>query len=343
MSDETVEKSTIREYLLGDLPESEAERIERWYFADGQAIDEIWAAFCELAEERLSGEFSENEAEKFDLRLRSSPALREMFEHEKTIRDYAARQAAADSRRVIGDNQAGASRRESRLSAVFYKSPRLVAASLGALAGLVLLLGFWGFRLALRAPESSNPERGSLAQEQNQKDSTGVARPSPATPAVIDPQRPPRASDAANGGAHKEEKIATTRPDASKSGPVGAGREAMVTLLLLAGVTRGGPAGRDEYATLELTGRTETVLLELEPPTDDCSVFSAVLEMESGEELQRWERLQARRANSALRLARIRVRAGSLKNTDYVIRLECVPRVKNSTSHAEYRFKVEKK
>ncbi len=45
----------IRKYLLGDLPESEAERIESWYFADGQAVDEVWVAFGEMAEERLSG------------------------------------------------------------------------------------------------------------------------------------------------------------------------------------------------------------------------------------------------------------------------------------------------
>ncbi|HEY6400947.1 MAG TPA: hypothetical protein VI479_06035 [Blastocatellia bacterium] len=338
MSDEIVEKATVRGYLLGDLPESQAERIERWYFAGGQAIDEVWAAFCELAEERLSGELSENEAAKFDLRLQSSPALREMFEHEKTIHDYAARHAAADSRGVISNDQASPGRQESRLSAVFFKSPRLIAASLGALAGLVLLWGFWGLRLALRTPESSNPERGP--QEQNQRDSEGAARPSPP---VIDPQRPPRAADTANGGAHNEEKIATAQPDAGKSGPVGAGREAVVTLLLLAGGTRGGAPGRDEYPTLELPGRTETVLLELEPPADDCSVFSAILQTESGEELQRWERLQARRAYSTLRLARMRVRAGSLKNTGYVVRLECVPKVKNSTSQAEYRFKVERK
>jgi hypothetical protein len=340
MSDETVEKSTIRQYLLGDLPESEAERIEIWYFAGGQAIDEIWAAFCELAEERLNGELAENEAEKFDLRLRSSPALNEMFEHEKMIRDYAARQAAADSRQVKSDDRAGAGRRESLLSAVFFKSPRLVAAGLGALVGVLLLWGFWGVRLALRTPESSNPERGRQAQEQTQKNSNGVTRPSPP---AIDPQRPPRAADTANGGAPKEEKIATTQPDASRSEPVGASREATVTLLLLAGGTRGDARGRDEYPTLELPGRTETVLLELEPPADDCPVFSAVLQTESGEELQRWERLQTRRDYSTLRLARMRVHAGSLKNTGYVVRLECVPKVKNPTSQAEYRFKVQKK
>ena len=319
MSDETVEKSTIREYLLGDLPESEVERIEKWYFAGGQAIDEIWAVFGELAEDRLSGALSEIEAEKFEQRLRFSPALREMFENEKAIRDYAARKAAASSRSLISHDRAG--RREWRLSAAFFKSSWVVVA--GAVA--ITSLGILGFLLASRTPESSNPESERQAQTPDQPGSNGVPQPS------IDLLRAPRPANAAP----EEGKTAMSQPDASKSAPVEARRAA--TLLLLAGGTRGG----EEYPTLEITGQTETVLLELEAPADDCALFSAVLQTESGEEIQRWERLRAQRAYSTLRLARMRVRAGSLKNAAYVARLECSPE-SNSTSRGEYRFKVVK-
>jgi hypothetical protein len=136
MSDETVEYSTIREYLLGDLPESEAERIESWYFADGQAVDEVWAAFGEIAEEDLSGALSENEARRFEQRLRSSPALREMFENEKAIRDYANRLATTESRQIKSDDSVAGGWRQWRLPAMFFKSPRLVA------AGVVALISF---------------------------------------------------------------------------------------------------------------------------------------------------------------------------------------------------------
>jgi hypothetical protein len=134
-------------------------------------------------------------------------------------------------------------------------------------------------------------------------------------------------------------KAVIAQSDRSKSDPAPAGRETMATLLLLAGGTRGG----EGYPTLEIPGATKTVQLELEPPTDNCAVFSAALQTESGEEIQRWERLRAQPAFSPLRMARMRVSAGSLKNAAYVVKLECVSSSKNSTSKAEYHFKVEKK
>jgi hypothetical protein len=315
MSDETVENSTIRKYLLGDLPESEMERIERWYFAGGQAVDEVWAAFGELAEERLSGALSENDAQRFDQRLRSSPALLEMFENEKAIHAYAARNATAVTPQVKGDDPYATGRRQWRLFGAFFRSAQFIAA--GAVA-LVVLSAF-GLWLALRTPESPNPEGAQQIKTQDQKDPNNVAQPS------ID--RSPEGN-----------KVAMAQPDRSKSAP--AGRKTMATLLLLAGGTRGG----ESYATLEISRRTETVQLELEPPTDDCAAFSAVLRTESGEEIQRWERAPVQRvAHSPLKMARIRVRAGALTNAGYVVRLECVSGSNNSASNAEYHLKVEKK
>jgi hypothetical protein len=42
-------------------------------------------------------------------------------------------------------------------------------------------------------------------------------------------------------------------------------------------------------------------------------------------------------------VARLRVHAGSLKNADYAIRLECVARLKDPVPATQYRFKVERK
>ena len=331
MSDETVENSTIREYLLGDLPESEAERIESWYFADGQAVDEVWAAFGEIAEEDLSGVLSENEARRFEQRLQSSPALREMFENEKAIRDYANRIATTDSRQIKSDDSVAGGWRQWRLPAMFFKSPRLVAAGGVALTSLVALgvLGAW---FALRAPESSNPEGSQQAKAQDQKDPNIVSQPS------IDPQLPLQPGGATNERPVEGKKTVISQPDRGKSAP-GVGTETTATFLLLAGGTREG----ESYTTLEIPGRTETVQLELEPPTDDCAVFSAILQTESGEELQRWERLQARRdVYSPLKIARLRVHASSLKEAGYVVRLECASLVNNRAPAAEYRFKIKK-
>jgi hypothetical protein len=320
MSDETVENSTIRKYLLGDLPESEVERIERWYFAGGQAVDEVWAAFGELAEERMSGALSENDAQRFDQRLRSSPALLEMFENEKAIHAYAARNATAVTPQVKGDDPYTTGRRQWRLFGAFFRSAQFIAAAAVAL----VVFGAFGLWLALRMPESPNPKGAQQAEAQNQqdqKDPNNVAQP-----AI---ERSPEGI-----------KAAPAPPDLGNPAPAAASRKTMATLLLLAGGTRGG----ESYATLEISGRTETVQLELEPPTDDCAVFSAVLRTESGEEVQRWERAPVQQSvYSPLKMARIRVRAGSLKNAGYVVRLECVSGSNNPASNAEYHLKVEKK
>src|SRR5215470_8714420 len=185
MSYEISEIATIRKYLLGDLPESEVERIEKCYFADAQAVDEVWAAFGEMAEERLSGSLSDNEARGFEQRLRSSPGLREMFENEKALHDYAARITAGVSRQVKGDDPAANGWRQWRISAVFFKAPRLMLVSVAALIALGVL-GVWfgpGFRLV--GPEGRNPAGSQQAKTQEPKEPGGVAQP------TVDSQRSP--------------------------------------------------------------------------------------------------------------------------------------------------------
>jgi hypothetical protein len=172
MSDETVEIETIRKYLLGDLPEAEAERIEKWYFADGRAVDEIWASFGELAEDRLSGALSEGEALRFDQRLLSSPALREMFENEKALRDYAVRITMGASRQVKSGASAAGGRRHWRLLAAFFKSPKLLVASFVALIALSAP-GVW---LVLREGAGANPEGSQQAIALDQRSRRLVRR-----------------------------------------------------------------------------------------------------------------------------------------------------------------------
>jgi hypothetical protein len=192
MSYEISEIATIRKYLLGDLPELEAERIERRYFADSQAVDEVWAAFGEVAEELLSGVLPENEARRFEQRLRSSPALREMFENEKALRDYAARITAGISGQVEGDDPVAGGWRQWRLPAMFFKAPRLMLVGLAALIALGALGAWLGPRFGLMTPESRNSSSSQQAKTQEQKELGGVAQ------STADSQRSPGSERYAN-------------------------------------------------------------------------------------------------------------------------------------------------
>src|SRR5262245_51524520 len=337
MSYENSDIATIRKYLMGDLPELEVERIEKWFFADGQAVDEVWAAFGEMAEERLSEVLPENEARRFEQRLLSSPGLRELFENEKALRDYAVKITVGISGQVKGDDPVAGGWRLWRLSAMFFKAPRLMLVSVAALI-TIGVLGAWfgpGFSpwFRLMGPESRNPAGSQQAKTQEQKEPGGVAQP------AVDSQRSPGSERYANSGPTEGKKgaSATSQPDQNKSAP-GTRAETTATFLLLAAGTR----GEDNYPTLEISPRTETIQLELEPPTDDCAVYSAVLRAESGEKLQRWEKLRARRDHSMLKVTRIRIRVRPLKNVGYVMRLECASSFNNSASATEYRFKLKK-
>jgi hypothetical protein len=327
MSDERDEIPTIRKYLLGDLPESESERIERWYFADGQAVDEVWAAFGEIAEERLSGALSESEARRFEEKLRSSPALREMFENEKALFDYAARINTGASPQVKGDDSITGGWGPWRRLTTFLKSPRLLV------AGVVAMIAFsaFGAWFSLRESKSAIPKDLQQDKAQDQQTPDNVAR------ASVDPKQPPRSGQDANDSPVEGKKLPNTQPDQRKSAP-GTGAVTSATFLLLVAGTREG----ESYTILEIPARTETVQLELEPPTSDCAVFSAVLETESGDELQRWNRLRAQRSSSTLIVASLRFPAGSLKDANYAIRLECVSRLNNPASATRYRFRVKK-
>jgi len=311
MSDETSRTSAIRNYLLGDLPESESEEIERWYFGAGRGVDEVWAVFGEIAEEYLSGDLSESESRRFEQKLRSSPALREMFENEKALHDYAARNTSGAPREVKTDNSTAGGRWKWPPPAAFFKPTRLMAAVIIAMISLGALVTWFG----LRTREGVNP--ATLAQLPNvppQNTAKDQKSPESATQPSVDPQRPHQSRRNAN--------------------------DKLATFLLLAAGTRG---GQSDPPTLEIPARTDIVQLELELPNDNCAEFSAVLRTESNEELQRWGNLRARRDPSTLSLASLRVRADSLKNTGYVIRLDCVSPHKNLGASGEYRFKTEKK
>src|SRR5262245_53925107 len=187
MSDEISNNSAIRNYLLGDLPESGAEEIERWYFADGRRVDEVWAVFGDIAEECLSGETSESESRRFEQRLRSAPALREMFENEKALRNHAARTAQGTSRRAEIDNSSSALGWRRSARAGFFKAHRLAVAGVLVLTALIA----W-FALRMREGEISVSPEGSQQTAMKGQQSPGVI----ARPSVGPQQSPPPGRDA---------------------------------------------------------------------------------------------------------------------------------------------------
>jgi hypothetical protein len=321
MLDETSGTSAIRGYLLGD--QSRAEEIESWYFAAPQRVDEVWAVFSLMAEEYLSGDLSQSESRRFEQRLRSAPALREMFRDEKALYDYAARTATGTSLPAEpADQVAGTGRKRQWPRAALFKPTRFVTAGVVALIALGAFVTWFG----LNTREGANPT--APAKSKDQKSPGAIAQ------ASVDPQRSPQSGRAASDKMAKEDAPSKAAPD--QSNPAFKTRSGITATFLLSAAR-----SREEQGdpTLEISAQTDTVHLELELPSDDCAMFSAVLHTESNEELQRWDRLRARRDHSTPRVA-LRVQTNLLKNASYVIRLNCVS---HSLPAEQYRFKLDKK
>ena len=64
-------------YLLGDLPETEEEAVERQYFADPEKFEEVWAAENDLVDRYVRGRLSRGEREMFERNYLQSPRRRE--------------------------------------------------------------------------------------------------------------------------------------------------------------------------------------------------------------------------------------------------------------------------
>ena len=308
---------------MGDLPDSELEKIESWYFADGQRVDEVWAVFSEIAEEYMSGGLSVSESRRFDQRLNSAPALFEMFEFEKALFNNAARTASKTSRR--NENDISISFPERRRSARF----GFHKASWLAVAGIIVLTALIGW-IALRKRENaitSLPKDSEQAVMERQKSTGAIVQP------TVDPQHSPPAGSDANS--NEEKNSSKTPPSRQVGNAAGIDQEVTATFLLSRSMVR----EAQNSPTLEITDLTSVIQLELELPDDVCSVYSAGLYTESGESLQRWQRLKPRRDNS-IRRVRLRMPANSMKIAKYIIRLECIS---HSIPEEQYLFKIEKK
>jgi hypothetical protein len=87
----TPEPAFVRRYLLGVLPEEEAERFEREYFESDGAFEELVAAENDLIDAHLGGRLTAAEEESFARHFLSSPEREERVAFAQALRTAAAR------------------------------------------------------------------------------------------------------------------------------------------------------------------------------------------------------------------------------------------------------------
>src|SRR5215470_14106876 len=73
-------KDATMRYLLGELPEAQADALEREYFASDELFERLGAAETDLLDEYVRGELTGPERDAFEQRLNASASLRSRLE-----------------------------------------------------------------------------------------------------------------------------------------------------------------------------------------------------------------------------------------------------------------------
>jgi hypothetical protein len=92
------DETLIRRYLLGDLPESEANSLEQQYFTDDEAFERVWAVENDLVDDYVAGRLAAGDRGRFERRYLASPRHRERLATARALRGAG---VASSRRRAI--------------------------------------------------------------------------------------------------------------------------------------------------------------------------------------------------------------------------------------------------
>jgi hypothetical protein len=83
------DETLIRRYLLGDLPESEANSLEQQYFTDGEVFEQVWAVENDLVDDYVAGRLASDDRARFERHYLASPRHRERVANARALRGAA--------------------------------------------------------------------------------------------------------------------------------------------------------------------------------------------------------------------------------------------------------------
>jgi len=162
---------TIIQYLLGSLPEEEAERVEELSFIDDEFADRLSAVENDLIDNYVSGRLSQEKLERFASYYLASPTRRKKVKTAQVFQVYA-ENAVATGQVVLASGPSQTIARSNRslllLNFLPFNLPRLV---LTAAAVLLLVGGGWLlFELSRlrRQIDQAEAARLSLAQRERE-------------------------------------------------------------------------------------------------------------------------------------------------------------------------------
>lgn len=148
MSKQIDNNQAMTRYLLGSLPEAEAERLDELSITDDKFADALKAAEKDLIDAYVQGELTGAELEQFKSHYLASPTRREKVKFAQAFQVFAGKELDAQTAAARAETPAQAAK-ERKVSGWFsalniFTTPRLALQWRAALAVLVLLIaGSW--------------------------------------------------------------------------------------------------------------------------------------------------------------------------------------------------------
>ena len=307
MNSPSINSQTLVKYLLGSLPEAEAERLDELYITDGEFAAELSAAEKDLVDAYVQGELTGPELERFRVYYLASPLRRNRLGFAQALSAMAeVPRTAASSTALEQPDQLSTKREKAKwfTGKSFFTTPRLgwqwgfaAAAIAFFVAGSWLV--FENMRLRQQAAQVQARPEQAATREQELENELGRQREAIAkTEQELARVREEREALAAKLKQTPETGPAVTEGNTS-SKPPPATRGASVASFILTPQLR----SVQQVRTISIPADTNHVSMQMELEPNDASDYRVALIDQAGQLLWRSRQLKATSTASGKSLA----------------------------------------
>ncbi len=311
-----IQEDLMRRYLLGDLPETEQEALEREYFADAERLAEVWEVENQLVDDYVRGRLPRAEREQFERYCLSAPFYQERVAFANSLLRSVDAEAAPAA--------PSTSWRE-RLAAALGLSQFQWGVALAATALLLLFVGgSWFLAERSRMQEQLAREREARQGRERELEARVASEREKNVQLVAELAR--LRESQTEGGSQ------TPTPAAGQ-----APRSTIFSFLLTANLTRG-----SEPQLLAIPRAAEQVELRILLESREHSAYLADLRTADGSDVFSRRGIQPRVGRNGASVA-VRAPAAFLPAGDYILTLAGVNAAGGAEELDRYHFKVKRR
>ena len=356
MNEPKYNNQSLNEYLLGSLPEAEAERFDELSFTDENFADALKSAEQDLVDAYIHDELNGATLEKFKTHYLASPLRREKVEFSRAFQSYAGKNIAGKPSEIKTFAAAEPKRNLRDFFSNIFAFSRPATAFGAAFAALALIFfGGWLWRENSRRQfemsqanvnrEQTQPRETEIAKRENSLPSAAVP-PNPAVNSNTDSEKEAaqareieRAKLEERLKKQKEERLTEQRKLAEKEQPraaPNAPNRMTIAAFVLAPSMRGG----NRIQTVSMPPRTARVAANLELEANEYSAYRAVLRSASDNRIL-WQsgKLKSGKVGGNKRL-KLNFPAALLKSGIYSIELSGIAADGEAEIISDYSFRV---